>query len=304
MTGAVGVTIATVGQPERRRRAVVVAAGISAACWMLFVALAVIVTTNDPISIDQSLLAWVDAHRTPALTSVMRGVTWLGSAAVLYPATFIVAVYWWRRDRRWEAAATLAASLLGSTVFYNVFKQITERPRPPAQTALATYTNWSFPSGHATQSAAFFAMLIVLISFRKRAQPWQPAIATAVVIAVGASRIYLGAHWLTDVLGGYALGGAWASLVAAIALTVNWIGPAQAHRVVGDRRAAGGSCGSGESVSIDSGFSRHARSVRKVLRTLPPQLLPGRAPSGWQLRSGNAETRHAGGFRRGALVRT
>jgi undecaprenyl-diphosphatase len=69
---------------------------------------------------------------------------------------------------------------------------------------------------------AFFAMLLVLafLAGRARLPLWVTATA-AVVLVVGASRIYLGAHWFTDVLGGYALGGAWVSLLTAVSLTIH-----------------------------------------------------------------------------------
>jgi undecaprenyl-diphosphatase len=154
----------------------------------------------------------------------MRTVTWLGSAAVLYPATLVLALYWWRRDRDWRAGVMLAAGLAGSTALYNVFKRIIERPRPPAEDALGTYTNWAFPSGHATQCMAFFAMLLVLGCFAGWARLRLCAIAAAaVVLVVGASRIYLGAHWFTDVMGGYALGGGWVSLLTAVGLTTTLV---------------------------------------------------------------------------------
>jgi membrane-associated phospholipid phosphatase len=199
--------------------AVILAVAISAVCWMVFTALAIVVSTSDTLSVDQSALTWVGEHRSAAVTSAMRTVTWLGSAVVLYPATLVLALHWWRREREWRAAAMLAASLAGSTALYNLFKRIVERPRPPATDALGTYTHWSFPSGHATQCMAFFAMLLALalLAGRPRLRLWGIA-AAALVLAVGASRIYLGAHWFTDVLGGYALGGAWASLLTAAGL--------------------------------------------------------------------------------------
>jgi len=197
----------------------VIAAAISAASWMVFAALAIVVSTSDPLSVDQSVLTWVGEHRSPGVTSAMRIVTWLGSAAVLYPATLVLALYWWWRDRDWRAGGMLAAGLAGSTVLYNVFKRITERPRPPASDALGTYSHWSFPSGHATQCTAFLAMLLVLTWLAARPRLRLRAMAAAAVaLAVGASRIYLGAHWFTDVLGGYALGAAWVSLLTAAGL--------------------------------------------------------------------------------------
>jgi membrane-associated phospholipid phosphatase len=82
------------------------------------------------------------------------------------------------------------------------------------------YTGAAFPSGHATQSAAFYAMLAIVfgtgLSFRRRAAVWSAA--ALVVLIVGASRIYLGAHWLTDVLAGYALGASWVAIVVAVLL--------------------------------------------------------------------------------------
>jgi len=195
------------------------AVAISAACWMVFAVLAIVVSTNDTPSVDQSVLTWVGDHRSSALTAAMRAVTWLGSAAVLYPATLVLALYWWRSERDWRAGAMLAASLAGSTALYDICKRTAERPRPPAPDALGTYAHWSFPSGHATQCIAFFAMLILLACFAGWAQLrlWATA-AAAVVLVVGASRIYLGAHWFTDVLGGYALGAAWVSLLTGVCL--------------------------------------------------------------------------------------
>ena len=207
-----------------RGSAVILAVAISTACWVVFVALAIVVSASDTLSLDQSILTWVGEHRGSALTSAMRTVTWLGSAAVLYPATLGLALYWWHRDREWRAGAMLAASVAGSTALYNIFKRIIERPRPPAKDALGSYTHWSFPSGHATQCMAFFAMLLVLLYFasRPRLRLWA-ILAAAVVLMVGGSRIYLGAHWFTDVLGGYALGGAWVALLTAVGLTTTLV---------------------------------------------------------------------------------
>jgi len=100
----------------------------------------------------------------------------------------------------------------------------TDHPaRPPAAIWIGHYTGASFPSGHATQSAAFYAMLAIVLGaglpVRRRAILWSAA--ALVVLVVGASRIYLGAHWLTDVLAGYALGATWVAIVVAVLLTTS-----------------------------------------------------------------------------------
>jgi undecaprenyl-diphosphatase len=164
--------------------------------------------------------AWVIAHRTGWLTSALQVLTWLGSTAVIIPAGLAIGLYFLRRRRTWRPLALLAAAVAGAIGLYHIVKPLVGRPRPPAAIWIGRYTGASFPSGHATQSAAFYAMLAIVLgaglSIRRRAVVWGAA--ALVVAVVGASRIYLGAHWLTDVLAGYALGASWVAIVVAVLL--------------------------------------------------------------------------------------
>jgi membrane-associated phospholipid phosphatase len=114
-----------------------------------------------------------------------------------------------------------------AVVTYHIVKPVVGRARPPATLWIGHYTGPAFPSGHATQAVAFYAMAAVVVgagaSNRRRAVTW--ALATAVGVIVGFSRPYLGAHWLTDVLGGYALGATWVALVTALTLAVSGAHP-------------------------------------------------------------------------------
>jgi undecaprenyl-diphosphatase len=198
---------------------------ISIALLGVFLVLAGVVVIDRSLGIDRVVLEWVVDHRTARLTPAMQLVTHLGSGWVLYPLTALAAGFWWWRDADWRKGALLTASLLGATVLYNVGKALIQRPRPSAADAIGTFTNWSFPSGHATQSIACYGMLAFLIT-TGRLRPLWPWLAAAVLTAlVGASRIYLGAHWLTDVLGGWALGGSWWMLIVSAALAARWVGP-------------------------------------------------------------------------------
>ena len=169
---------------------------------------------------DPRVTAWMVAHRDGWLTSVLRVVTWLGSTAVIIPLGVIAGVFFVLRRRRWQPLALLAAAVAGAVSLYNIVKPLTGRPRPPPAIWIGHYSGAAFPSGHAAQSVAFYAMLAIVLgagrSPRAKTVLWSAA--ALVVLAVGGSRIYLGAHWLTDVLGGYALGACWVATVVIVML--------------------------------------------------------------------------------------
>jgi undecaprenyl-diphosphatase len=175
---------------------------------------------DDTVLADPHVTAWVVAHRTGWLTGALQVLTWLGSTAVIIPAGLVIGLYFviWRRD--WQPLVLLTAAIAGAVVLYDIGKALVGRPRPPAAIWIGHYSGAAFPSGHATQSAAFYAMLAIVLgaglSVRRRAILWSAA--ALVVLIVGASRIYLAAHWLTDVLAGYALGASWVAIVVAVLL--------------------------------------------------------------------------------------
>lgn len=166
---------------------------------------------------DRSALVVVTGHRTAWLTSCMQAVTWLGSNAVLAPLLVAagVVLLWHRR----AIGATLGmwVGYGGAVISYTVMKRLVDRPRPPAQDALMHVTGAAFPSGHATQAvAAWGGLALVLVAVVPRHRSPVLAGAAAIVLLVGASRVYLGVHWPTDVLAGYAVGGTWLLTVLAL----------------------------------------------------------------------------------------
>jgi len=182
-----------------------------------------VVGHNEAALLDPHITAWAVAHRTGWLTSVMKVVTWLGSAAVIIPLAAIVGVYFVLRRHRWQPLALLAAALAGAIGLYNIIKPLVGRPRPPPPIWIGHFSGAAFPSGHATQSVACYATLAVILgtgrSARAKTVLWSTA--ALVALAVGASRVYLGAHWLTDVLGGYTLGASWVAAVIIFMTTAS-----------------------------------------------------------------------------------
>jgi membrane-associated phospholipid phosphatase len=172
---------------------------------------------------DPHVTAWMVAHRTEWLTSVLRVITWLGSTAVIIPLGVIVGGFFVLRRRRWQPLALLAAAVAGAVGLYDIVKSLIGRPRPPPAIWIGHYSGAAFPSGHAAQSVAFYAMLAIVLgagrSPRVKTVLW--SVAALVVLVVGGSRIYLGAHWLTDVLGGYALGASWVATVVIVVLAAS-----------------------------------------------------------------------------------
>ena len=170
---------------------------------------------------DPAVATFVAGHRLAWLTPVMELVTWLGSSFFIIPFGVAVGAYLWRRRRTWRPLVMVAAAFLGAAGLYDIVKPAVGRARPGAalQVGGPDIGN-AFPSGHATQTISFYGMLavVLIVSYAPRRR-WPFAIGAALVtLVVGASRLYLGVHWLTDVLGGYALGLAWLSLVMVTSL--------------------------------------------------------------------------------------
>ena len=180
---------------------------------------------------DPHVTAWMVAHRTEWLTDFLRVITWLGSTAVIVPLGVIVGGFFVLRRRRWQPLALLAAAVAGAVGLYNIVKPLIGRPRPPPTIWIGHYSGAAFPSGHAAQSVAFYAMLAIVLgagrSPRVKTVLWSAA--ALVTLAVGGSRIYLGAHWLTDVLGGYALGASWVATVVIVMLAASSRGTGRAE---------------------------------------------------------------------------
>ena len=154
-----------------------------------------------PYSIDDGWMKYLVSRRTPALEQVAEVFDFIGGGVF---ATFVVpivgaALVWWRRGR-WTAAYFLIAVAV-SAGLVQLIKNIVDRPRPEAM--LVTSDFGSFPSGHSA-NAATLATALALISWRT----WVWIAGGLYVLLMMLSRNYLGAHWLTDTVGGLVLGAA------------------------------------------------------------------------------------------------
>jgi undecaprenyl-diphosphatase len=178
---------------------------------------------EDAARLDPSILQWFIDHRTDLLTTGARWVTHLGDPAVVAAVVAGCVIALVVRGRRRPALFVLASSL-GAAVASTAAKYAVDRTRPPEALWLAPAYGPSFPSGHATQSVACYLAIAVVVGLALRGRAARMAVvvaAGAVAVLVGLSRVYLGVHWPSDVLCGWAVAMLW--LVSL--LLVGWFYP-------------------------------------------------------------------------------
>jgi undecaprenyl-diphosphatase len=180
----------------------------------LFGGLAEDLLTGDPIvRFDRALDDYLHARATPPLTTFFLIVTALGSIeAIVLLGVIVAAILAW--GRRWLLLGSWLAAVAGSTVLNQLLKGLFERPRPYFEHPLLIETSYSFPSGHAMESFVVYGMLAYFAVLALRSWKARVAVgcgAALLVVLIGFSRMYLGVHYFSDVLAGYAAGGVWLS---------------------------------------------------------------------------------------------
>jgi undecaprenyl-diphosphatase len=182
---------------------------LPAALALVFVVLTMLAAIDHGsalLAIDRPITNWAVAHRTPSWTGFFRAITNLGNPGVAFVGGLVLAVFAVFRSP-WTALLVLLVTLarpLASTVV----KVLVDRSRPPVL-ALVHTTNSSFPSGHVLAATVFWGAIPVVMMVWVAARGFvvcAAVFASAAVLLVAASRVYLGVHWFTDVLGGAVLG--------------------------------------------------------------------------------------------------
>ncbi|MGH2814512.1 MAG: phosphatase PAP2 family protein, partial [Actinomycetota bacterium] len=170
---------------------------------------------------DSPVAAWLADHRVGWLTTTMRAITQLGSLRLIVPLVALTALLLLVRARR-PAAALLVTAVTGASLLVVPVKLLIGRARPEGGGVLVLVDSFSFPSAHSAQAVATYGALAYLAGqaaprWGQRVAAWTTA--TLIALLVGFSRLYLGVHWLSDVLGGYALGAGWLAIVITATAT-------------------------------------------------------------------------------------
>ena len=174
---------------------------------------------QDPlVRADLRIINLVSHFRTPSINQFMLFITYLAKGEIITVAVVFSLIILFLL-RKWSYFNNLLVFVLGGELFVWIIKNIVERPRPPLAESLVAETSYSFPSGHSFVAIAFYG-LITFFLFERSKKRYQKVLiiilGTILVILIGASRIYLGAHWPSDVLASYASGLAWLSIIITI----------------------------------------------------------------------------------------
>jgi undecaprenyl-diphosphatase len=196
-----------------------VLAALSALLAIGFFSLSRAVVRGQTEDVDRQLLL---AMRVPGdlsnpigprwVEEIGRDLTALGGTAVLTLITLTAAAFFWLASMH-RGAVYVAAACFGAMLLSSMLKQQFDRPRPDLVPHGAMVYSSSFPSGHSTMAATVYLTLGLVASrfvSRKRLKALFLTVAALVTGAVGVSRVYLGVHWPTDVLAGWAVGASWA----------------------------------------------------------------------------------------------
>lgn len=193
-------------------------AGLAAVAAFALLATAVLHTPDGLLPGDAALHTWSLMHRPAPAVAVARAVTATGTGLVPYAMVLLAGLAvggTWRR--RFTAAAGLCLCLgAGQALRYAAMSAIA-RPRPPAGDWATHASGWSFPSGHATTAAMTAGLVIAALVLRSSRLPRLPLVLIGGwAVSVGLTRVYLGVHWFSDVVGGWCFAAAWLALTGSV----------------------------------------------------------------------------------------
>lgn len=188
----------------------------SAVLFVLVIALGFAVMAGHFRAFDMAVSHALNMQRDTSpdwLILVMQGISWIGGGLQRYVIVTILTVALWRWWG-WGAALAMGITTLISAFTSDVMKYFFARVRPDLVTQLDPISSPAFPSGHSNNAAVVYILFIMLVP-QARHPLWQLAAAVMIVLT-GLSRVMLGVHWPTDVLGGWMLGTSFALMAGAI----------------------------------------------------------------------------------------
>ncbi|MGF6376411.1 undecaprenyl-diphosphatase [Clostridiales Family XIII bacterium PM5-7] len=191
------------GNLETRDYRRIVVIGVAVLC---FAYIAYRIATNQSFDFDTELREWVYSLRTPTLNRIWIAVTYLGNWQTI---TLVVLGLLLAKSTRVNIGVPMAATAVASTCIYKLVKMIFQRPRPDLAVRLIEQGGYSFPSGHAMNGLVCYGILIYLVRRHCKNETIRNGLTillSVLFISIGLSRVYVGVHYPSDILGGWCLG--------------------------------------------------------------------------------------------------
>lgn len=205
-----------------------------------FAELAGHVTSGSTLAFDDAVLRWVGTRRAPTLDALMLEITSLGTASVVTMVVGVAALFLWLNQHK-HSAILLFVSTFGGVILNNLLKLGFSRPRPEIIPWGAKATFYSFPSGHAMSATVVYSTVAYLAARLQRTHAARASImfvAALIIFIIGASRVYLGVHYPSDVVAGVIVGLAWASFCMATLEAIQLYARRNAPEVLAEERPA------------------------------------------------------------------
>ncbi len=158
-------------------------------------------------SFDERLLQWIDDHRIGVFTSVATRLMDFGETQWLVWAIALLGAFFIFYRRAWRAGLAIGSAFYAGAIVSGLLKDQIERGRPAFPEALVQLSGYAFPSSHAAFTMAMSVALLVVVSWPSRRMLLTVASSLGLaLLLIGSAMVYLGAHWATDVIAGWALG--------------------------------------------------------------------------------------------------
>nr|WP_256336630.1 phosphatase PAP2 family protein [Paenibacillus sp. OK060] len=184
---------------------------VAAGCLIAFVSIALSISDNQIHTFDDTLIGWIQGMESPGMTRFMQLFTWIGSEVPVVVITILAMLVLYIYLRHKRELLFLACVIAGSTLLNALIKLVFQRARPTINRIIEV-SGYSFPSGHSMAAFSLYGGLAFLIWKHvptATGRVLMIIVSAIFILTIGMSRIYLGVHYPSDVVGGYFLSGCW-----------------------------------------------------------------------------------------------
>ncbi|WP_416825381.1 phosphatase PAP2 family protein [Ectobacillus polymachus] len=179
---------------------------------------------KDLYTFDLTIIGWIQSFISPRITIIMKGFTFMGSGVTIGTILTLILIFLIWKKKIWESVFLFLAAA-GGLGFNVLLKWIFQRQRPTIHPIIHE-TGYSFPSGHSMGSFVFYGMIAYLLYRHSKGRVQKVCSIVSMgllILLIGISRIYLGVHYPSDVLAGFAAGGAWLMIcIMALSALIGW----------------------------------------------------------------------------------